>query len=245
MIFALITLDATATRDLLEFAENHVRLFQVFAALAGIGTFASGGFVTWTVWFWRRRRERREYRAMENPGVVVFEAHVLRQRGDGDIELDVVSWGGKHTLAQLFHDTILEQNIEKASRHKEGFLCLEQPGQLLMMEGLVEAITGNDSSANLDSLKGRAANADEVLLCPVTWKGLRAAHLVRIVILDTAWLVKLTEPTLIKRIKAKKSRYQYRVEWLRQIVLRWQEEKGKPEDEACMRIVEITSQRIK
>jgi hypothetical protein len=230
------------TLKLLEWAEDHVRLFQVITGLTAVLSFFLG--VAWgrisSFRKWRRLRE--EYRNMENPGVVVTEAHVLRRQPDGSIMLDVISWGGKRTLVDLLHDPILEEKAQATARRHEGFLIMEARDQLLVMDGLQEEITGNDSSANLDVIKGRRVNTDSVIMCPVTWPGLRAATMIRNVIVDVEWMDELCDPAVIERIQATRPRYQHRNKWLHEIALRWQEEKNKSEEEACMRLVEIESQ---
>jgi len=233
------------TRQVLDWGETHVHLFQFFASLAGIGTFATGGFVTWLILLTRHRQALREYRSLENPGVVVVEAHVLKENEDNTISLDVVSWGGKHTFTGLLHDQVLEKKLGKVARLREGFIRLEQPGQLLFMDGLQTEVVGNDSSANLDALKGRPTNEDWAIMCPVTWPGLRAAHLIRIVIIDEDWMDRLCDPDVISRIKSLRPRYQHRSEWLYKIALAWREERYKSEEEASMRRVKFDSQRLK
>lgn len=225
----------TYTQELLQLFEEHVRAFQALAAILSIVSFLFG-FLVLRVYVLREKLRRlREHRQLENPGVVVVEAHVLEgDPHEGPIILSVVSWGGKHTLESILHDPILEKQIEKVAAARGGFVQLSQPGQLLFMVGLQEIITGNDPLANIERLKGRKKGGDEVIMCPVTWPGLREAHLIRVVIIDHAWIEHLAEPSVIARIGIGDPRHQGRPEWLHRIALQWAEEQKKPYEVACI-----------
>jgi hypothetical protein len=239
----------TITEAFLQWAVDHEHTFRTLAAMATIifgALSCTLGVVGARIYeLYRRRQQVKEYRRMENPGVAVVEAHALTKGDDGAIQLNVISWGGKHGFTDLFHDPVLESKLEKIARRREGFLHLEHPGQLMVMDALQETITGNDASANLDSLKGRPTHVDEVVMCPITWPGLREAHLIRVIIIDKSWMNALCDESVIEEILATRSRYQHRTKWLHQIALQWQEEQAKSEEEACMRLVKIESQRFK
>ena len=223
---------------LIQLAEEHVRVFQALAAIVAILFTLCGFLVGQCSAYLHARRLIRAHKKLENEGVVVFEGHELCADPDqpdrGDIRLKVTSWGGKHTLTELLHDTILEREVAKIARRREGFLRVEEPGQKLLMIALEEALTGNDPKTNMERLKGTRRDKNNVIVCPVTWPGTREAHLIRVIVIDIDWIKRLKDPKVIKRIKAYDPRHERRAEWLYQIAIQWDVEQEKPWESRCI-----------
>ena len=216
---------------LIQLAEEHVRVFQTLAAIVAILYTCSLILVGRFFAFLEMRRLIHAYKKLENKGVIVFEGHELCADPDnpdrGDIRLKVTSWGGKHTLTELLHNTILEKMVTKNAEKREGFLRVEEPGQKLLMIALEEALTGNDPKTNMERLKGVRRDKNNVIVCPVTWPGTREAHLIRVIVIDIEWIKRLKDPKVIKRIKAYDPRHERRAEWLHQIATQWDTEQEK------------------
>ncbi len=219
---------------LLDFAELHVRLFQAIAAVVSILIGGCGFLIGRYFRFRDEQRRRQAHNRLENHGVVVFEAHNLIMNPIGSIDLKVVSWGGKYTLSQLFHDPLLEAKIRETASRREGFLTLPQPSHKLMMIGMSEAIDGNDYERNVAHIKGRERTYDDVLVCPVTWSGTREAHLIRVIIIDPDWMEILAQPSVVERIRTSDPRHVRRSKWLHDIAIRWQTEQHVPWETACI-----------
>lgn len=213
------------TYRLLEWGQDHVHLFQLLSALVVLGGAGIGWFLRHIkAWYdWKR------YKNLESSDrQIVFEAHVLTEMPDGSIRLEVDPWGPKHTLSYVFNDRVLEGEIFRKARARDGMVLLEEPGQFLMMSSLRDAITGNDWTANSDALMGRSVNVDHIAFSPVSWPGVREAHLIRVVITNPAWLERLWDPEVVLRIKAVDPYYRYRKRWLHEIGRAWQRgERGK------------------
>jgi hypothetical protein len=224
-------------------AEDHVRLFQLASALIAIAIGGGGFFLGWILRQQRARRERQNYRSLVNDQQIVFEAHLLREMQDGAIRLEVDHWGLTHSVSALFHDPVLEREVTKVARKRDGLVLIPKPGQLLMMASLRDAITGNDWTANPASLKGRAVEEDQVIIAPVSWPGLRENFLLRVVVLDADWVERLGDPAVVARIVAVDPSYQYRTQWLHEIALAWPQERQKTKDEATIWQVAIRSAR--
>jgi len=222
-------------------AEEHTRSFlQALAAILAI-VGALFGFVIGRISAFRAaRRIIRAHKELENSGIVVFEAHELYiDPEDGGIRLKISSWGGKHTLTELLHDPILEAGVVTIARKREGFLRIEESVQKLLMIAFEEAITGNDPVTNLNRLKGRRHEEDEVIMCPVTWPGTREAHLIRVVLIDTVWIERLADPAIVAKIRVTDPRHEQRPQWLHNIAIQWKKEQRKPWEVACIWNIEI------
>jgi hypothetical protein len=224
-------------------AEDHVRLFQVASALVAIAIGGGGFFLGWILRHQRALRERRNYRRLVDDQKIVFEAHLLKETPDGAIRLEIEQWGPKHSVSALFHDPVLEREVAKVARKRDGLVLIPKPGQLLMMASLRDAITGNDWTANPAALKGRAVEEDQVIIAPVSWPGMRETFLLRVVIFDADWVERLSDPTIIPRIVAVDPSYQYRTQWLHEIALAWPQERQKTTDDARIWQVQIRSAR--
>ncbi len=224
-------------------AEDHVRLFQAASALVAIAIGGGGFLLGWLVRHQRERRERRNYRSLVNDQKIVFEAHLLRETPDGAIRLEIDQWGPKHSVSALFHDPVLEREVTKVARKRDGLVLIPRPGQLLMMASLRDAITGNDWTANPAALKGRAVEEDQVILAPVSWPGLRETFLLRVVIFDADWVERLSDPKIVARIVSVDPSYQYRTQWLHEIALAWPRERLKTKDDAMIWQAPIRSAR--
>ncbi|MGO9683704.1 MAG: hypothetical protein ACLPTZ_14170 [Beijerinckiaceae bacterium] len=222
-------------------AEEHVRLFQamsaIVAVLIGVGGFAFG----WFLRHFRAKRERKSYLKLENDQQIEFEGHVLTGMPDGTIRLEVDPWGPKHTLSYVFNDPMLEQEVRRVAKKRDGLMLIPKPGQFLMMTSLRDAIVGNDWTANPAALKGRPVEEEQIIFAPVSWPGLREAHLVRVIIIDPDWMERLRDPAVISRIVAADTYYQHRAQWLHDIALAWAEERQKQREEATIWQVPIRS----
>ena len=226
-----------------EWAEDHVRLFQVASALVAI-TIGGGGFLLgWLLRQRRTLRERQNYRSLVLDQQIVFEAHILREATDGSIRLEVDQWGPKHAVSAFFHDSVLEREVRKVANKRDGFVLIPHPGQLLMMASLRDAITGNDWTANPAALKGRAVEEDQIIFAPISWPGIRESYLLRIVIFDSDWVERLADAALIDRVVAVDPVYQYRTKWLHEIALAWPRERQKKKEDAAIWQVPIRSAR--
>ena len=224
-------------------AEDHVRLFQVASALVAIAI-GGGGFVLgWLLRHRKSLRDRQNYRSLVLDQQIVFEAHILRETTDGSIRLEVDQWGPKHPVAVFFHDPVLEQEVRKVASKRDGFVFIQQPGQLLMMASFRDAITGNDWTANPAALKGRAVEEDQIVFAPISWPGTRETYLLRVVIFDADWLERLVDAAIFARIVAVDPAYQYRAKWLHEIALAWPKERQKKREDAAIWQVPIRSAR--
>ena len=222
-------------------SEEHVRLFQVAAALVAI-TIGFGGFVLgWLLRHRKTLRDRQNYRGLVLDQQIVFEAHILRETTDGPIRLEVDQWGPKHAVAAFFHDAVLEREVRKVANKRDGFLLIPHPGQLLMMASLRDAITGNDWTANPAALKGRAVEEDQIIFAPISWPGTRESYLLRVVIFDADWVERLSDAAIFARIVAADPAYQYRAKWLHEIALAWRQERQKKMENAAIWQIAIRS----
>lgn len=225
----------------LAWAEDHVRLFQALSAIIAI-LIGGGGFVLgWSLRQLKAKRERQNYFRLVNEQQVVFEGHILTAMPDGTIRLAVDPWGSKHTLSYIFNDLVLEREVRKVAKKREGLLLLPKPGQFLMMTCLRDTIIGNDWSANPAALKGRPVQEDQIIFAPVSWRGLREAYLIRVIIVDPDWMEKLRDPETVSRIVAADPAHQYRARWLHDIAQCWVEECSKKREEAAIWQVPIRS----
>ena len=224
-------------------AEEHVRLFQVASALVAIAI-GGGGFVLgWLLRHRRSLRDRQNYRSLVLDQQIAFEAHLLRETTDGSIQLEVDQWGPKHAVTVFFHDAVLEQEVRKVANKRDGLVLIPQPGQLLMMASLRDAITGNDWTANPAALKGRAVEEDQIIFAPISWPGMRESFLLRIVVFDADWVERLSDAAVIDRIVAVDPSLQYRSKWLHDIALAWPQERQKKMEHAAIWQVPIRSAR--
>jgi hypothetical protein len=224
-------------------AEDHVRLFQAASATVAI-LIGGGGFLAG--WFFRHakaNRERKNYIGLLNEQQIVFEGHVLSEMQDGTILLEIDPWGPKHSLSYVFNDPVLENEVRKVAKKREGLVLIPKPGHFLMMTSLRDATVGNDWTANPAALKGRAVEQDQIVIAPVSWPGMRESLMIRVVIVCPDWLERLADPAILDRIKAADSFYQYRVQWLHDIACAWPQERKKPREEAAIWQVPIRSAR--
>jgi hypothetical protein len=222
-------------------AEDHVRLFQAISAMLAI-LIGGGGFVLgWLLRHTKANRERENYRELVNDQQIVIEAHVLTDMPDGTIRLDVDPWGPKHSLSYVFNDLMLEREVRKVAKKKDGLMLIPKPGQFLMMTSLRDAIVGNDWTANPAALKGRPVEEDQIIFAPISWPGIRDAQLLRVIIIDPDWIARLIDPNVISGIIAVDDYYQYRAQWLHDIALAWTKERQKDREEATIWQVSIRS----
>jgi hypothetical protein len=93
-----------------EWAEEHVRLFQVVSAPVAIAI-GGGGFVLgWLPRHRRSLRDRQNYRNHVLDQQIAFEAHLLRETLDGSIRLEADQWAPKHAVTDFFHDAVLSRS---------------------------------------------------------------------------------------------------------------------------------------
>ena len=231
----------TFTQWLLDWAEDHVRLFQFLAALTTILAFFAGFLWARVIHVRDKRRIAQEYRKLENPHVLVIEGHYLRASDDGhNIVLEIESWGGQLPLP-VFNDAVLQENLESAARKRAGFIRLDPQGQCLLRMGVRDLMTGNDWASNHAALSGRPVHKSLAIACPVTWPGVRDAHLIRVIVVDAEWIERLADNVMAERVVAADPHYQYRVKWLHDIAQAWQQEKHKDPNDACMWCVTLRS----
>jgi hypothetical protein len=224
----------TFTQWLLDWAENHVPVFQFLAALITISVFFAGFLWARVIHVRDKRRIAQEYRELENPDVLVIEGHYLRASDDGRaIVLEIEAWGGQLPLS-VFNDSVLQKNLESAARKRSGFIRLDQQGQYLLRAGVRDLMTGNDWASNHAALSGRPVHKSLAIACPVTWPGVRDAHLIRVLVVDAEWIERLVDDVIANRVVAADPHYQYRVRWLHDIARAWQQEKHKDANDACM-----------
>jgi hypothetical protein len=220
-------------------AEDHVRLFQAASATVAI-VIGGGGFLAgWCFRQLQANQERKNYLGLINDQQIAFEAHVLAQMPDGTIRLDVDPWGPKQSLNYVLNDRVLEREVRKVAKKREGLIFIPKPGQFLMMTSLRDAIIGNDWTANPAALKGHRVDEDLIIFAPVSWPGMRESLLIRVIIIDPAWLGRLADPAVLGRIKAADSFYQYRARWLHAIACAWPQEQQKSREDAAIWQVSI------
>lgn len=230
--------------SLMSWAEDHVRLFQFLSAIVAI-SLGGGGFVLgWLLRHAKAQEERKNYLQLENDEQMVFEGHVLAQTPDGKIKLEVVSWGPKRSLGDVFNDKLLEDAIRKAVKHENGLVSLPPPGQFLMMTCIKDAVVGNDWTANPAALKGRPVQEDRIIIAPVVWPGAREDRLLRVVIIDVDWMARLADPAIIERIVAAESYYQHRAQRLHDIAAAWAGEQKKDREVATIWPMTIHSAKL-
>jgi hypothetical protein len=228
----------------LAWAEDHVRLFQALSAVVAI-SIGGGGFVLgWLLRHAKAKEERKNYLQLENDEQMIFDGHALAQMPDGSIKLEVVSWGPKRSLGDVFNDKLLEGEIRKVIKRGNGLVSIPPPGQFLMMTCIRDAVVGNDWTANPAALKGRPVQEDRIIIAPVVWPGVREDRLFRVAVIDLDWMERLTDPAVIARIVAAESYYQYRAQHLHDIAVAWLEERKKSREVATIWQMTIHSAKL-
>lgn len=222
------------------FSELHLNEVQTVVGATSFLSFLGGTFVgviAMIVRYWLKIRNHKRH---EQHSVVVFEAHILREKDNGSISLRVTSLDCKRRLADITMDALLDKLIEKEARKRKGFLrLLSTKAQRSMMLDLRTEIDGNDVGKTIARLMGRVNGEDIALMCPFTLPGNREAHMIRVILVNEKWLERLCDPEIINRVVAKDAMHQYRVAWLHMVALEWQKEQQKPWEERCMWLVSL------
>ena len=215
----------------LEITGDHARLVvTLLGAAIGVLGFTAGR--------WSKHRSRVRFKREDLVTTsIVIELYGILARPDGTEMLDIVTQGGSATVDSFFYNTDLVGHIRRAAAKHPGLLQLSNPvaHRMMMHEG-EDKITGLDSRANMDLVKGRPTRDDQVLIAFAAYRenahaenGLKdqVSRLVQMVV-SPDLVERLADPAYIERLQVIHAGYRPRRDRLQDLAREWQRLQALP-----------------